>query len=227
MTSMSESGQYGRLAGRFAATTAVAALLFAGSEPARSENTVDTIRQLTVETHPSQGDMTMIEGSRAQLKTTEEGIFARLETSQLSPGHVLTMWVVVINNPAACESSPCTGKDIFARTSEVLADVVYGDGIIVDSDGRGTFTAFQERGPLDGGWLGSGLTNPMGAEVVLVVNDHGPLIEGEEADMLTSYRGGCTEASIPGLFPATARALGKPGPNTCRLVQVAHFVPAN
>lgn len=224
MTSMSE---YGRLAGRFAATTAVAALLFAGSEPARSENTVDTIRQLTVETHPSQGDMTMIEGSRAQLKTTEEGIFARLETSQLSPGHVLTMWVVVINNPAACESSPCTGKDIFARTSEVLADVVYGDGIIVDSDGRGTFTAFQERGPLDGGWLGSDLTNPMGAEVVLVVNDHGPLIEGEEADMLTSYRGGCTEASIPGPFPATARALGKPGPNTCRLVQVAHFVPAN
>jgi hypothetical protein len=37
---------------------------------------------------------------------------------------------------------------------------------------------------------------------------------------------GCLEESIPAPFPATARASGEPGPNQCRLVQFAQFLPS-
>ena len=65
-----------------------------------------------------------------------------------------------------------------------------------------------------------------GIEVHLVLNDHGPVIEGRTADMLSTYRGGCTTESIPAPMPASARASGTPGPNQCRLVQFSIFKPA-
>jgi hypothetical protein len=42
--------------------------------------------------------------------------------------------------------------------------------------------------------------------------------------MIQTYRGGCSDASpFPAIFPPTALADGAPGPNTCRLSQVAIF----
>jgi hypothetical protein len=42
-------------------------------------------------------------------------------------------------------------------------------------------------------------------------------------EMIQTYRAGCTDSSIPGIFPASARADGTPGPNTCQLYQMAAF----
>jgi len=72
-------------------------------------------------------------------------------------------------------------------------------------------------------WFGNGFTNPTGAEIHLVINDHGPLIPEMADTMLNSYRGGCTDESLPGSFPETAKADGEPGPNTCALVQATIF----
>ena len=63
------------------------------------------------------------------------------------------------------------------------------------------------------------------AEIHLVVNDHGPAIPGMVDEMLHTYRGGCTDDSLPPPFPATAKSDGAPGPNTCRLYQSATFQP--
>jgi hypothetical protein len=41
--------------------------------------------------------------------------------------------------------------------------------------------------------------------------------------MLQSYRGGCTDESLPGAFPDTAKNDGIPGPNTCQLFQDVIF----
>jgi hypothetical protein len=54
-----------------------------------------------VETHPSQGEVRMIEGASARLMTTEAGAFVHVSTRDLHPGHVHTLWWVVINDPEA------------------------------------------------------------------------------------------------------------------------------
>ena len=102
-----------------------------------------------------------------------------------------------------------------------------GGGIIVGSDGSGHFAAYQPVGALNGAWFKDGLQQTDEVEVHLVVNDHGPAIEGRVADMLSTYRGGCTTDSIPAPMPASARAQGTPGPNQCRLVQFSIFEPGD
>lgn len=61
-----------------------------------------------VRTHPSQGDVAVVEGATARLAAAESGMFVGLETSGLTPGHVHTLWLVVINEPTACETGDCT-----------------------------------------------------------------------------------------------------------------------
>jgi hypothetical protein len=176
-----------------------------------------------VETHPSQGEIRVIEGAEATLVMTKAGAFASLDTRELVPGNAYTLWFVVINNPAGCENTPCNGKDVLKRTSMTKADVGYGDGLIAGSDGRGHFSTFRSLGNLPQAWLGTGFKDPWKSEIHLVVHDHGPLIDGREAEMTGSYRGGCKDDSLPEIVPATAKADGQAGPNACKLVQDVIF----
>lgn len=102
--------------------------------------------------------------------------------------------------------------------------MVYGGGHVVGGSGRTGFGGSQSTGPIPQGWLeGGALTDPRGAEVHLVLNGHGPALSAYLPEMVQTYRAGCTDASLPGIFPATAKADGTPGPDTCRLTQVAIF----
>ena len=200
----------------------------------------DTFREVEVKTHKSQGEVVLVEDASAGLMTHEDGLFVTFETNGLTPGHVHTLWLVVINDPAACfdedavkagqkvNAEDCTSRDVLMNTEKVRADVGWADGVIVGDDGQASFAFHQPEGALTGAWFGGGLETASEAEVHLVVNDHGPLIEGRERAMLTSYRDGCKDDSIPGPMPATARADGEAGPNVCRLVQTAIFkLPAS
>jgi hypothetical protein len=51
------------------------------------------------------------------------------------------------------------------------------------------------------------------------------VIAGLEEEMVSTYRAGCTDASLPAFFPPSAFADGTPGHNTCRLWQTAIFLP--
>ena len=55
--------------------------------------------------------------------------------------------------------------------------------------------------------LGPGRTNPGGADIHLIVHDHGPAISGPVDEMIHSFGGGC--ANLP---PFT-------GPNDCEDLQ--------
>ena len=145
-------------------------------------------------------------------------------TQERLRSNAYTFWFVVINQPKACENSPCNAKDVLKRTSVTKADVGYGDGLIAGPDGKGQFTTFRPLGALPRAWLGTGFNDPWASEIHLVINDHGPLIAGREAEMTGTYRGGCTDQSIPGIFPSTAKADGAAGPNSCKLVQDVIFV---
>lgn len=183
-----------------------------------------TLYKAVVETHPSQGQVREIADSEAILFTTSKGVIASLETNGLTPGNAYTLWFVAINNPKACENSPCKGSDVLGKSDKVQSDVGYGDGIIAGPDGTGTFTTHRKKGAIPQAWIGTGLTHPETAEIHLVVHDHGPLIPGREAEMIGTFRGACTEDSLSKMAPDTARADGKPGPNECKLIQDVIFM---
>lgn len=182
------------------------------------------IYRVDVNTHPSQGDVRKVEGAEATLLTTKERAFASFTTHDLTPGNAYTLWFVAINDPAACETSPCGPPDVLERTGETETDVGYAAGLIAGPDGTGRFVVHQPLGAIPQAWFGNDYTNAQGAEIHLVVNDHGPLIEGLEHSMLGSYRGGCTDESLPAPFPDAAKTDGEPVPNSCRLLQSAVFI---
>lgn len=163
------------------------------------------------------------DGATAQIVRTEEGLSYSLRTSGLRAGHAYTLWVVVMNNPGACATTPCGAPEILTNPA-VGGQITYGAGHVVGGSGQAGFGGTLRAGAIPNGWLsGVGLTNPLGAEVHLVLNDHGPVLNEYMPEMIQTYRAGCTDASLPGIFPASARADGTPGPNTCRLWQVAIF----
>ena len=188
----------------------------------------DTSVQMTsadVFTHPSQGDVQMVEGAQATLFTTEAGATMTFRTDLLEDGHVYTAWWVIVNNPEACSATPCPTSEILGNSDLVQTEVTQADGILVSEEGAMEFAGFLAAGDVDAdeAWFGNGFTNPLGAEIHIVINDHGLLIPDMTDTMLNTYRGGCQDEGLPPPFPPTAISDGEVGPNTCRLIQVAVF----
>lgn len=188
-----------------------------------SESTAMKVTTTHVETHPSQGEVRVIENSTATLISSEAGIAVNMTTDELEENHVYSLWVVITNNPSACAEFPCTAPEILGQSDELLSDATWGDSILISPDTRMEFSAFFPAGDLPESWFGNGLTNPTGAEVHLVINDHGEFIPEQASSMMNTYRGGCNDESLPPPFPDTAKADGESGPNSCRLVQAALF----
>jgi hypothetical protein len=162
-------------------------------------------------------------GAAATLVRRDDGVSFSIATHGLRAGHAYTVWFVVLNNPSACQASPCSGPDILLNPA-TDAQVTFGAGHVVGGSGRAGFGGSFRAGALEDGWLaGGGLYDPRGAQIQLVLNDHGPVLKGYMPGMISTYRAGCTDVSLPGIFPATARADGAPGPNACQLYQVAVF----
>jgi hypothetical protein len=201
---------------------AVLMLALAGPQPAAADPA--HIQRTTVNWHPQSGSGP-VDGASAQLIRNDSGATFNFHARELNPGHVYTIWFIIVNYPAACATTPCTGADFVLNSEAVKSDVVYGAGHVVGNSGRATFSGHIAAGELTNSWYGNGFTNPRGAEIHLTLNDHGPLIPELASDMLSSYRGGCTDESLPEIFPDTAFADGIPGPNTCRLYQGATFLP--
>lgn len=175
--------------------------------------------------HAQSGKTGEVPGASGTLETTSSGASVRLETSRLKGGHAHTVWWVVVNKPSACAEYPnhCAPADVLGNP-KTEAQVAYGTGRVVAESGRATFTMQLPVGDLPDGWYkGRGFTNPTGAEIHVILNDHGPALDEFMPDMIRTYRGGCTDESLPEGFPQTALRDGKPGPNTCRLMQSVVF----
>ena len=194
-------------------------------EPAFASANSAQHRTANVYTHPSQGPTVQVEGE-AKLVTNRNGIHVSLHTSGLTPGHAYTVWWVVFNQPELCLGGlfgglpfTCVPADVLFNAAGTNSDVAYATGHVVGGNGKATFSASLRTGPIPGGWYGNALENPQGADVHLVLMDHGPVIPGLVANQTSTLRGGCTDASVPAVFPPVAHQDGIPGPNTCRLVQ--------
>lgn len=156
------------------------------------------------------------------------GISFSIETTELEPQTAATIWVVVFNAPQHCATSPCGDPDLFVPN--VMADVLYGTGDVIDGSGNTTFVGSRGLQDGTGSLLGAlGLPSPgildiNKAEIHFVVRSHGPLVPGLENEMLETFNGGCQHPG-PDFPDPLPTELGAPGPNTCVDVQFAVHQP--
>jgi len=132
---------------------------------------------------------TTVVGSSTLIRHADS-IQMTLRTSELPAGHVVTVWWVIFNHPEFCQfgeaANPSTG---FAGTTCGAGDLGIVPGLVPDArvepvvtraaghvtgaSGTASFASYMSVGAPKGQvLLGSALTNPLGADVHLVVHDH-------------------------------------------------------
>lgn len=165
-----------------------------------------------------------IDGTVAQLQVTPDGAAMHLASKDLTPGNAVTIWFVAVQNPELCEKNPCSPFEAMGKP-EMNTVAVNGGGTVVAEDGTVEVSAYLPVGMAETNLFETEFTEPETSEYHLVIHDHGPLIPELAADMLSSFRGGCTLESVPPHYPESAKSDGAGGPNTCVSRQVALFVP--
>lgn len=135
----------------------------------------------------------------ASLSRNNSGVFGTISTSGIAPGNVVTLWWAIFNNPHACASTPCVPIDL--NTPAVNGSLQFGGGQIVGPNGRADFTGYLGIGDSSGFYRlfpnmpdpPVGLVHPKGAEIHLVIRDHGPASSDPTilSDQLNSFGGGC------------------------------------
>ncbi len=162
------------------------------------------------------------------LVRTDNGLSATLETTGLEPGHVVTLWWVVFNDPDGCEAgfpgiSQCGPADAHAGRGGVSP--MHAAGRVVGENGTAKYGAHARVGDTSRALAGPGLVNPRGAEVILVVKTHGPKLPHLVADQLRTFAGGCVDQSDA---PAGAppELVGESGPNDCAEIRFSVHNPA-
>jgi hypothetical protein len=140
------------------------------------------------------GAMAPVDGAWATLVRNGTGLSATFHTHGLPAREAFTLWMVAFNHPEACTHpigtlSLCGEEDLFDEAT--AAAVFRAGGHVVGSGGPATIAGSLKVGqtkdaltvPDDGGFVTPFglLTNPMGAEVHLVLLRHGPWVPGAPA----------------------------------------------
>ena len=178
-----------------------AALSGAASASSSVSTPLSAASRDTVDVHvlPS---FAVVPGSSSMLVRNDNGVTGTVHTDGLTAGNAYTMWFVVFNNPGACVGG--CGPDDLGRPA-VQASVMFGTGHVVGGEGN-NFAGWRGVGDTDGVIAGPGLLDPRGAEIHLVIRDHGPAIPGLIDEQIHSFNGGCP-------------------PNSCGNVQAAAHMP--
>jgi hypothetical protein len=177
-------------------------------------------------------DLSVVENANAELVRMDNGIYMNVKTNGLEPGHVVTMWYVVFNNPELCSEDECGEDDVFNLNADgsfifnddgsppmnmeaweaIKLSLLRADGLIVGDDGKAEFRGHLPVGDTIEAVAGPGLLDAYKAEVHAVLRDHMEPQAEILSEMLNSMNGGCSE-----IFP------GDP----CLDPQFAVFKPAN
>lgn len=136
----------------------------------------------------------VVEGSSSTIIRDPGGVTVTAHTN-LPPG-TYTMWLVIWNNPENCKGGlpgllclppPAGGVD-------VPDTVQLGSGNVAPASGVVDFGArlvVGDTSGISGGRLRTGLTNPMGAEIHVVLRSHGPVILDMLSAQITTFGGAC------------------------------------
>jgi hypothetical protein len=114
-----------------------------------------------------------VPGATSTVERTANGISITLQTSGLPEGHAITMWALIFNNPGACPAGGCDESRGDLGLAGVQGSVQHVTGHIFGS--TGTFSGYVAVGDAASAFIGPGLLDPFGAEIHLIVRDHGVL----------------------------------------------------
>jgi hypothetical protein len=204
-----------------AAIASVMALFLGGAALA------ETITKPMSWTPPSGKEPGPIEGTSAVLEKGPFGAAMAIKSSGLTPGNVVTIWWVAIQNHQNCKANPCTPKEAMGNGIENDSVVSLAAGGVVAEDGTISLASFLPKGKVEGNFFDTTFHSPETAEYHLPMHNHGPLDPSIAEDMLTSFRAGCSDESLPPYYPEIALADGAMGSFDCKTVQVAAFAFTN
>lgn len=163
-----------------------------------------------------------VAGAFSKLDRSASAIATKVRTSATA-GDVVTMWYVIFNQPAACSDGVCGEDDIFlggdpsqgfdfTQINAAEVSVVFGgDGAVVNPGGRLALNGGLAEGAVPSGEnqvvIGraedgalvpgpvTGLQDATGAEVHVVLQDHGPA--QADPDLLAAQMSGFNTACNP------------------------------
>lgn len=144
-----------------------------------------------------------------------DSVDANIHLRGLNPGHAFTVWAVIWNSPENCVGG--CGEDDLGVDGNVV--IFSGVGGVANGGGNlnGNTTITSGVGPISGA-----VTNPSGAEIHFVVQDHGEASDDAATLLLqtTTFEGGCGD----GIPPTPPNPAASPS-DTCLDVQAAIFMP--
>lgn len=120
----------------------------------------------------------VVSGASSVLHRNKNGITVNFKTDGLIPGNAYTLWWIIFDNPEI--PGPPT-----LNTAAV--------GHIVGASGKGNFSAHLNPGP--------NFTNPLTAEVHLILRSHGPAVPGMIPDQIHTWDEGCDPELTPPTGP--------------------------
>lgn len=174
-------------------------------------------------TPPSGKDPGPIEGTSAVLEKGDFGAAMAIKSAGLTPGDVVTIWWVVIQNHQNCEANPCSPKEAMGDGDKNDTVASLAAGGVVAEDGTVSLASFLPVGDVDGNFFETTFHSPEKAEYHLPMHNHGPLDASMAQDMLSSFRAGCADESLPDYYPESALNDGAKGGFDCKTIQAAMF----
>ncbi len=136
-------------------------------------------------------DGTVVPGAKGKLKRRDDKLRFKVKTT-VTPGYSYTLWVCGFNEPSGCQgpgdwTPSCSLDDLLSERGDSFCQ--WGDGGVAPADGLVKFKSDStELGELV---LGTGPSDFMNSEIVLVVREHGPVIIDKVAEMTMTHDGGC------------------------------------
>lgn len=164
-----------------------------------------------------------VEGTSVVLEKGSFGVAMAIKSSGLTPGDVVTVWWVAIQNSQICKDNPCTPVEAMTENFGSDSVVALAASGVVAEDGTISLASFLPKGEVEGNFFDTTFHSPEKAEFHLPIHNHGPLDPSIAEEMLTSFRAGCTDESLPKYYPQSALSDGVKGNFNCKTVQVAAF----
>ncbi len=112
-----------------------------------------------------------VPGASSTFVRTQHGISIFLQTSALPAGHALTVWALIFNNPSACGTGGCDEIRGDLRNPAVLGSLQRITGHVVGAES--SFAGHLALEDASRTFFGPGLLDPFGAQIHLIVRDHG------------------------------------------------------
>jgi hypothetical protein len=135
---------------------------------------------------------TVIPSAGSMLIREDDGVYLDFHATGLTPGHVVTLWLVAFNNPEHCRTNPCSPSDLF-NNGLVNGSLLATGGRVVGADGSVSYGAYRAVGDATGAFIGPGIWDVNRAEIHLVTRTHGAASSDPAilAQQLTLFNGGC------------------------------------